>query len=447
MPTSEGSRAAGRPDAGGASARSLATRLLRVIFGCYFGVAVAVTAAQMVGEYRSAHRRLEADIQAMERTFGRGLAEAMWSFNTDVLHGILTGIAEMPAVVAVEVRDEHGAVVERVGTDAARQRSVTSLDQPFDRSFDLVYADESRRTHLVGRWTVRSNDGIAFDQVWDTFVVILINSALKTLTLWGIFFVVIRRMVGRPLDEIGAFVARLDAGSLGAEPLTLRSRGSHELDLLARAFNAMTAKLRGAFDANAALMRDLQDANATLQARVDERTRDLARLARTDQLTGLGNRRDLDEALDREAARAGEGRPLSVILGDIDHFKSINDRHGHAVGDAVLVAFADALRRSLREGDGLGRWGGEEFMVLCPNTGVAAARGVAEALRQRMEELDLPAVGTRTCSFGVAELDPGESVDRMLVRADAALYASKRNGRNRVEAADAAAAWGRRNVA
>lgn len=415
--------------------RPLASHLLRVIFGCYFGVAAVVTAGQMVTEYRSEHQRLEADIQAMQRTFGRGLADALWSFNAGVLHGILTGIAEMPVVVGVEVRDEHGHVVDRVGAQASGTRGLASFDEPFDRSFDLAYADENHVSHPVGRWTVHSNDGIALDQVRNTLVVILINSALKTLTLWGIFSVVIRRIVGRPLTEIGDFVMRLDADSLGARPLILPSREGHELHLLARAFNTLSAKLRHAFDANAALMQDLQHANATLQARVDERTRDLARLARTDQLTGLGNRRDLDEALDREAARAAPDRRFSVILGDIDHFKSVNDRHGHGVGDAVLTAFAGALRAGLRAGDTLGRWGGEEFMVLCPATDLPAAWRLAESLRRRMEQAELPAVGTRTCSFGVAELLPGESVDRLLVRADEALYAAKRNGRNRVEAA------------
>lgn len=415
---------------------SLAGRLLRVIFGCYFGVALVVTAAQMLTEYRSAHRRLEADLQAMERTFGQGLADAMWSFNAGVLHGILNGIAQMPVVTGVEISDERGRLMERIAAPESEHRAFSLFDKPLERSFPLVYLDEDRRPHPVGRWTVRSNDGMALDQVTDTLIVILINSVVKTLALWGIFWVVVHRMVGRPLTEIGRFVRQLDAENLGARPLVLKARESHELHFLAQVFNGMAARLRGAFDDNAVLLRDLTEVNATLQARVEERTRDLVRLARTDQLTGLGNRRDLDEGLERAVLEPAQGSRFSLVLVDIDHFKAINDRYGHATGDAVLVACAEILRGGLRPGDTLGRWGGEEFMVLCPEAGLDAARALAEAMRRRVEETAIPMVGTRTCSFGVAERLAGESVDGLLLRVDQALYAAKHNGRNRVEAAD-----------
>jgi diguanylate cyclase (GGDEF)-like protein len=252
-------------------------------------------------------------------------------------------------------------------------------------------------------------------------------------------------MVGRPLARIGRFVEGLDSASLGAQPLTLRAGGNHELQLLAQAFNTMAVKLRGAFDDNAALLRDLKEANATLQARVEARTSDLERLARTDQLTGLGNRRDLDEGLERAVERGGER--FGLILADVDHFKSINDRYGHATGDAVLVACADLLRAIVPPGARLGRWGGEEFMVLCPDADGADVRTLAEAMRRRVEETPLPAVGALTCSFGVAELRKGDSVDALLARVDLALYAAKRNGRNRVEVAEGSPSSDRRSAA
>ncbi len=427
--------------------RSLASRLLRVIFGCYFVVAVVVTAGQMFTEYWSAHRRLETDIQAMQRTFSRGLADALWSFNAGVMHGILHGIAEMPVVLNVEVRDEHGQVLDSVESTTNRTRDLPIVDQPLERRFDLVYADENGQPHPVGSWIVRSNDGIAVDQVKDTLVVILVNSIVKTLALWGIFSVVVRRMVGRPLGQISDFMMQLDADNLGSRPLRLKARESGELRLLAHVFNTMAAKLRLAFDHNAALMRDLESTNLTLQARVEERTRDLARLARIDQLTGVSNRRDLDERLDGELMRLGDTAKLSVILCDIDHFKDINDQHGHAAGDAVLVAFARLLRCEVRTEDTLGRWGGEEFMILCPGLGIEGGRALAEAMRRRVAETRMPAVGARTCSFGVAELQKGERAETLLIRADRALYAAKRNGRNRVEADTEAAPVEQRSAA
>lgn len=424
-------------------AGSLAARLLRVIFGCYFGVAVVVTAFQMLTEYRAAHRRLEADIQALERTFSPGLADALWSYNTGVLRGIVTGIVQMPVVTGVEIRDEHGQVIERGDAPEPRVPTGAVFDRPITRDFALVYKDAGGQPHPVGRWTVRSNDGIALEQVKGTLIVILVNSVLKTLALWAIFWVVVHAMVGRPLARIGRFVEGLDSQSLGARPLTLRAGGNHELHLLAQAFNAMAGKLRGAFDENAALLRDLKEANATLQARVEERTRDLERLARTDPLTGLGNRRDLDEGLEQAVA----GERFGLILADVDHFKGINDRYGHAAGDAVLVACADLLRGLLPPGARLGRWGGEEFMVLCPEADAATVRALAETMRRRVEETPFPVVGGLACSFGVAELRTGDSVDALLARVDLALYEAKRNGRNRVEVADEAPSPDRRNAA
>ena len=121
-------------------------------------------------------------------------------------------------------------------------------------------------------------------------------------------------------------------------------------------------------------------------------------------------------------------------MGDVDRFKSINDRHGHKIGDTVLVAFATILGRGLRAEDTVGRWGGEEFMLICPKTDLDTALSIAETTRLRIETTPLPKVGCRTCSFGAATLKPGESVDELVARADAALYESKHQGRNRVAA-------------
>jgi diguanylate cyclase (GGDEF)-like protein len=428
--------------------RALAVRLMRVIFGCYIVVAVGLTAVQMLVAYRAASHRLQEDVAALQRTFSPGIEDAMWRYNAEVLRGILAGMREIPAVVGVEVRDEAGQRVQAVGTlteasgevrqvgpgDAFRP-VLRSFGAPFSRTFALVHTDGNGRIYPVGSWTVHSDDSIAIEQVKNTLYVILINSAIKSLMLWFIFYAVIRTIVGRPLTQIRDYLARIDADTLGAPPLVIEAGGRHELHALADALNTMRARLRRSFEENAALMRDLREMNATLKDRIAERTRDLEALAHTDLLTGLFNRRKLDEALAEEAERAERNdAPLSLILGDVDNFKSVNDRHGHKVGDEVLVAFAALLRDAVRPTDTLGRWGGEEFMLVCPGTDLAGATALAERLRQRVETTDLPEVGTRTCSFGVATLAPGESTDGLVARADAALYRCKRNGRNRVEA-------------
>jgi diguanylate cyclase (GGDEF)-like protein len=165
-------------------------------------------------------------------------------------------------------------------------------------------------------------------------------------------------------------------------------------------------------------------------------------MALTDPLTGLLNRRSMEQRL-REAAHgfARSGRPFSVVMADVDHFKRVNDVHGHAVGDRVLRAIATLFGEGLRAHDAVARWGGEEFLLLLPETDVATAGEVAERLRAAAEAglADAAGVGIEqavTMTFGVAVLERGMRVAECLKRADEALYAGKEAGRNRVGARD-----------
>jgi diguanylate cyclase (GGDEF)-like protein len=170
--------------------------------------------------------------------------------------------------------------------------------------------------------------------------------------------------------------------------------------------------------------------------RVDshERFTALSRLALTDPVTALANRRGGEEALAREVARARRsGAPLSLVLFDIDRFKSINDKAGHAVGDRVLRGISEILSASQRGSDLAMRWGGEEFLVLLPDVGLAGARIFAERVRENVQNLNVPEAGRITVSAGVSELAGDEDPAVALARADANLYRAKAGGRNRVE--------------
>jgi len=162
--------------------------------------------------------------------------------------------------------------------------------------------------------------------------------------------------------------------------------------------------------------------------------------ARTDALTGLANRRSIDERGRIELKMARRTRtPVSVLLCDLDHFKSINDRYGHEVGDAALVGTAEVLRNALRESDALGRWGGEEFIAVLPATAERGAVEVAERMRQSIAAKRFPGLESgATISVGVASsgdfTDPLLEWDLLLKEADQRLYRAKRDGRNRVMA-------------
>ena len=211
-------------------------------------------------------------------------------------------------------------------------------------------------------------------------------------------------------------------------------RGPVELRLMAlggvifliaayRATNLLAFFLRRAFK----LSEDLSLAHAREQE-----------LARTDELTGMNNRRAFLELADHTLQQAERyDRPLSLILFDLDGFKAVNDSHGHATGDQVLRTVADVVRNTIRTSDVAGRLGGEEFAILLPETEAQAALVIAERLRSGFAQT--PARVARgplrfTASFGVAERDGNNGpMDELLARADAALYQAKRRGRDRVE--------------
>ncbi|MCP3018368.1 GGDEF domain-containing protein [Cupriavidus basilensis] len=159
-------------------------------------------------------------------------------------------------------------------------------------------------------------------------------------------------------------------------------------------------------------------------------------LAQRDDLTGTLSRRAVLHAGSSELKNRRGGQPLSLLLMDIDHFKRINDQHGHLVGDRVLAHFAQIVGRALRHTDHLGRFGGEEFVVLLPQTGMETALAMAERVRQAVEQQSAMA-GQPACtaSLGLASIEAGEAtLDELLARADLALYRAKAEGRNRVAA-------------
>ncbi len=233
----------------------------------------------------------------------------------------------------------------------------------------------------------------------------------------------------RPLRAIARDARALEAGG---EPLALaRHRGNLEIEALARALDSMTQRL-------------LQ-VNEGLEHRVRLRTRELEaanaeleRLAHRDGLTGLLNRRGFEErAAIAVASAIRRDAPLSLLVIDADHFKGFNDRHGHEVGDRVLQAIADVLRKRLREVDIVARIGGEEFVVVLTETGSLGASMVAQALVTGVRHAPIGDADPVTISCGVAAMHVGaETLADALRRADAAMYVAKQSGRNRFYVAE-----------
>lgn len=194
-------------------------------------------------------------------------------------------------------------------------------------------------------------------------------------------------------------------------------------------------KVRALEEAEASLVM----ANVALESKIEARTRQLELLAKTDELTGLSNRREILARLSNELDRAKRYRqPLSIQILDVDKFKEINDNHGHKVGDKVLSQFARTISTCTRDTDFIGRIGGEEFLIIMPSTGIGDAEFLAERLRANVSRQTI-SIGNIyikiTCSIGLAEIDPDDIISSLLHRADQAMYKAKTQGRNQVNAA------------
>jgi len=156
-------------------------------------------------------------------------------------------------------------------------------------------------------------------------------------------------------------------------------------------------------------------------------------LSVTDKLTQLYNRTKIEQLFSEIIKRAERyDEVFSVILLDLDHFKAVNDKYGHLVGDSVLKELSQILVNTVRGTDYVGRWGGEEFIIIAPMTDADSAAELAEKVRKRIEKYPFTKVGNKTASFGVALFVQGDSEDSMTSRADEHLYRAKQSGRNRV---------------
>jgi diguanylate cyclase (GGDEF)-like protein len=187
---------------------------------------------------------------------------------------------------------------------------------------------------------------------------------------------------------------------------------------------------RRALRLSSASQHSLQRLNEALRLE----TRSLARMARTDPLTGVLNRKGLADELRRLARLGGDAMfPLTLVFIDIDHFRRLNDTWGHDIGDQIIKGLAVLVRSAVQRDDLFARWGGEEFILVFRDMPALEARAVAERLRERIAHHAWPEGVQVTCSFGVAEWHGGEDLNDGVRRADEAMYRAKRNGRNRVE--------------
>jgi len=248
----------------------------------------------------------------------------------------------------------------------------------------------------------------------------------------------------RVIDEAAAILEKLDDVAHGVRSLAeAYSQAYREQRRMVRLSDRMQLQLQSANHTLADQAKELSQLNEALQREVEEReklTQELKMLASVDELTGTSNRRHFYELANYQIKRHQRYQlPMSLLMLDLDHFKYINDAHGHQMGDKVLKRFADTLLSLLRNVDIVGRIGGEEFVVLLPECEESDALHKAGQICSCFDAMSMDIDGQQlglTISIGISVLQDDETIDQVLDRSDQALYAAKRAGRNRVSVWD-----------
>src|ERR671911_1175707 len=335
---------------------------------------------------------------------GRSIVGALGRL-ADAAHSIAAGRLEER--VPVKGRDEFAQLGRAFNQMAAELEA---------RMQDLE--EERRRLREAN---VRFGDALAATLDPEQLRRVIVESAVEATQADG----------GVVIAEDGSYVETGDVGAGG-------ERLDFELTSGRRSFGRLLL-VGGDFDAEERMTAASLAGQAVVALENARLHRMVERQALVDGLTGLANRRQADETLASELARAQRlGGPVGLILADVDDFKAVNDRHGHPTGDIVLRDLAETLRETVREIDTAARWGGEEFAVILPGTDLEGASQVAERIRAALAEREIPSVeGAHlhvTASFGVAVSNPTTTVQQLVEAADEALYRAKRAGKDRVYA-------------
>jgi len=337
----------------------------------------------------------------------------------------------------IKVLDEHERTMAFAELALGQIKSLRQTAIPRNYEIWYVYATgyNSQLNKIINETLARNGklSEADLDQIYETYL-----SHIKTTDR-------IDKVGSRVIGEIDD-VMRLISDALGMS-------ASYD-DSLNRADEKLSVasnrdQVKAVVDSLLKSTREMRDTNKALEERLTLSKSEISNLQQsleairaeslTDPLTGLGNRKYFDRSIEMAVQAAlANGEPLSLLMFDIDHFKSFNDSYGHLTGDQVLRLVGMSLKQTIKGQDITARYGGEEFAVVLPNTALRQALTVADHIRRAVMAKELKKkstgeiLGRVTISVGVSMLKPGDDTDSLIERADACLYAAKRNGRNRV---------------
>jgi diguanylate cyclase (GGDEF)-like protein len=406
---------------------NLSKQLLRSILVIYLLLTFVVTIVHLSVDYQYTKNNIQNELEQIAKTFHSALQTALWELNDEQLCSIVDGMMHIPLIYGVQIKGSADEVLM-----SRFQKTTTKIENAKYYYQFPIYHQMNENSIYLAKVTIYSDDEAIFERLKVGFLMILLNAIIKTAVLIFLFFVAFRKYLEKPLQDLTNTIVKLRVEATNERKISVDMKYDNELKILQDEFNKLLNKISIEENKRIELLKDI---NQKLEFEVEKRTEELEHIAITDGLTQLYNRTKMDMELQKlEGIYKRYGRVFSVIMIDIDYFKSVNDTFGHQVGDSVLKQFAKILKENIRNTDFIGRWGGEEFLIVCPETSEENATTLALNLRKQIEETLFEKVGHKTMSVGVAQIKDKIDLDNLISNADNAMYFAKENGRNKVVA-------------
>ena len=411
----------------------LSKDLLKSILTIYILITLAVTIGQLIVEFTYTKHRIGSELQGISETFKPVLETALWDMNDVQVSSIAKGIMHIDIIYGITIKDSNKKIIID-NKNPAHINNNGWFHEEIHYTFPIIHKFKEHSIHLANI-TLHSDENAIFERLKIGFLMIAINAFIKSTALILLFIMAFHKHLGQPLEELTRKISEFSWHSKGKRRINMTFHKNNELSVLHKKFNNLLKKISDEEEKRIAL-----DNKHTmeLEKKVKNRTKDLERvnqelstLAQTDALTGLYNRSMLDHEIEKNHEQYKRyHRLFSIILIDIDHFKNINDTYGHDVGDEVLIKISDMLRTFSRKTDVVGRWGGEEFLIVCPETSIENAYRFADTLRRIIHDYEFNHIGQISASFGIAQINKNMLPHELVKQADIALYRAKDNGRN-----------------
>lgn len=415
-------------DKGEVKFRSVTSRLIARIVMLAMGALLLLGSLHVWVEYQRSQKEFRYNITFMAENAVRLLSNAMWDIETNVVREQVRWLSELEQVGYVRV------TTALTGHQFEGGMQTPGKNEPASVVLPILPPDHSGAlaNEQLGTLEIWSDKRYYTMAILDSTLRVVVGYVLYTALICVVVGWVMGRDLRRPLSHIARFAASLKPNELG-RPLEIKRSARKqvdEIDLVVQGFQQLQTDLRHYIEHLDALV---AERTSQLERLVDE----VQRLSLMDALTGCYNRRALEERLPNEIQHCLRNQQsLCVVFADVDHFKRINDLHGHAVGDAVLREVALRFQRTVRSNtDWLARYGGEEFVIVLMDSTIEGAELLASRLRQAICGSPILVEGCAlevTSSFGVAQMRADEPLEELLMRADNMLYQAKREGRNRV---------------